>query len=337
MDIQTEQAPFDLKSAARVFSRIGLALLFYLLFANGLALLLQYGYILLFPEKELSLSAAAWISMLSLSLLGPAVFRLCLGGIEASRPFRGTARTSTMLVLTAIAFAFVYFGNIIGTLASSLLTSLLHLPIPETTLEFVSLLPWYVALPVVVLVGPLAEEYIFRKCILDRTRVYGEKLSILFSAILFAFYHSSVQQFFYALLIGLLLGYLYLRTGSLLRCWLIHAAINLLGTLLPLLLTEYGGFDAFLEAAASGSPEMLDAAVAAHPVGFACLMLFGIFEMLLTAGGAILFFFYRKKLHFYPAEKDLPRDTEGTVAFASLGVILFIAFCIAEPILFALL
>ncbi len=336
MDTQPEKAPYDLKSAAKVFSRIGFALLAYLVAANLLVLLLQAGYSLLFPAKEISATVAALLSMCALSILALPVPRLLLRKLPSSMPIQGKARVSTMLVLAAIAFAFLYFGNMIGIYASSVLQSLLPLPFTETTLTVISQLPWYVALLVAVLVGPLAEEYVFRKLILDRTRMYGEKFSTLFSAILFAFFHSSVQQFFYALLIGLLLGYLYLRTGSVWRCYAIHAFLNLLGSVLPLVLVQYCGYDALLEAALDGSVEAIAAFAEANPVGVTCILLFGLLEMLLVLCGAILFFFYRKKLHFYPAELDLPRDTEATVSFATPGVILFIAFCVGMPILLAL-
>lgn len=337
MDLSTEKAPFDQKGATKVFSRIGFALLGYMVCANLLSLLFTYAYMFLFADGDPSVTVLSLISMLSLSILSPFVCRAALGRLPASAPVGGKARFSTLLVLAVIAFAFIYVGNILGTFASATLESLLHFPLPETTLEVVEQMPWYIAIPVVVLAGPLAEEYIFRKLILDRTRIYGEKLAILFSAILFAFYHSSVQQFFYALLVGLLLGYLYLRTGKIRYCFAIHACINFLGSVVPLLLLQYGGYGEFLDAALAGSPEALAAAAEAHPLGLVAMLAFGLFELALVFGGAVLFFLYRKKLRFYPAELDLPRDTEATVAFTGIGVILFVAFSVAMPILLAIL
>ena len=337
MDVQSERPAYDLNRAGTVFSRIGFELIAYLLAANLLALLFAYVYWLLFPEHTYGATAAALISMCTLNGCALPVMRLCLGKLPASAPVRGKARASTMLVLGAIAFAFLYGGNLVGAYVSSLLQSILPLPLTENTLAIVGALPWYVALPVAGIAAPLAEEYVFRKLILDRTRVYGEKFAILFSAILFAFFHSSVQQFFYALPIGLLLGYLYLRTGSLWRCFTIHALLNLFGSVIPLALMEYCSYEALLDAALSGAPEAVAAVAESDPVGFFCVLAFGLVEMLLVLCGAILFFFYRKRLHFYPAELDLPRDTEASVSFARPGVILYIAFCVGMPILLALL
>lgn len=335
MDLQTEKVPFDQKKTTKVFSRIGFALLGYLALANLLAAIFAAVYELLLGA--VSVSAASFISMLSLSVIAPFFFRLFLGKMPASAPVRGNAHVKTLLVLTAIAFFFIYAGNILGTFASATLESFFGTALTEQTLEMVGVMPWYVALVVVVLVGPLAEELIFRKMILDRTRIYGEKLAILFSAIVFAFYHTSVQQFFYALFLGLLFGYLYLRTGNVWLCYGLHALINFFGSVVPLLLEQYGGLGELLDAATAGTAEALLAAAEAHPIGMPAMLLFGMFELVLSFSGGVLFFLYRKKLRFYPAELDLPRDTEATVAFTGVGVVLFIAFCFATPILLMLL
>ncbi len=336
MDLTNEKEPFDLKKTRRVFSHIGFALLGYMVVANLLAALFSGVYMLVYGT-ETTVTAASLFSMLSLSVIAPFFFRLFLGKLPASAPVRGKASVKTLLILAAIAFAFIYIGNMLGMFASATLESFFHVTAPETTLELVGQMPWYVALIVVVLVGPLAEELIFRKLLLDRTRIYGEKLAILFSAILFAFYHSSVQQFFYALLVGLLFGYVYLRTGNVWYSFALHACLNFFGSVVPLLLMQYGGMNAFLDAAIDGSPEALLAAAEAHPIGLLCVLVFGLFELLASLGGFVLFFFYRRKLRFYPAELDLPRDTEATVAFTGIGVILFIAFSVATPILLMLL
>ena len=333
MDQQTEKQPFDLKAATRVFSRIGFALLGYLVVANLLVTAFTLGYMWLFQDENPSVSALSILSMLGLSILGPLFCRLFLGKLPASAPIRGRASLTTLLSLCTVAFFFIYAGNILGIFASETIGTMLNMPIEEGTLELVAQMPWYIALPVVVLVGPLAEEYVFRKLLLDRTRIYGEKLAILFSAILFAFYHSSIQQFFYALFVGLLLGYLYMRTGNLWYGYLIHAVVNFFGSVVPLLLMSHGGMNDILDALEVGSMEAIAAAMEAHPLGVLAIIVFGLLEMLLSLGGFVLFLRLRKKLRFYPAEADLPRDTEATVAFTGIGVILFIAFCVGFPIL----
>ncbi len=88
-----------------------------------------------------------------------------------------------------------------------------------------------------VLVAPITEELLFRGIILrgllSRTR---PAFAVLVSALLFALVHLNPWQFISALCLGLVLGWAYLRTGSVLLCILGHAISNglmLLCSVLP--------------------------------------------------------------------------------------------------------
>ena len=47
----------------------------------------------------------------------------------------------------------------------------------------------------------------FRKLIIDRMSIYGDKLAIIVSSIAFGLFHGNFYQIFYATLIGFILGY----------------------------------------------------------------------------------------------------------------------------------
>lgn len=332
MDTNVEKTPYDLKSATKVFSRIGAALIAF--YAATYAALFALEFFLIYGMKIESFSPTATVLLSSVTMYGvgfPVCF-LVLRGLKRTPPPAGKARPSTLAILAAIAFASMYFGNLLGMGVSAMLENVLGFGLAETTLDIVTQLPWYVAFGFAVVVGPLVEECIFRKFIIDRTRVYGEKLSILFSALLFAFFHMSVQQFFYAFAIGLVLGYLYMRTGCLRAVWLVHAAINFLGSVVPLLLMQYCGYEELLLSMEQGQEAML-MQVAENPLGFAAVMLYSFFNMALVILGCVLCGLYVRKLHFEEAENTLPRDSEATAAFTGIGVVLFIAICVILPVL----
>ena len=83
-----------------------------------------------------------------------------------------------------------------------------------------------------VVLGPLMEEIIFRKLLIDRTRAFGEKNAIVFSALLFGLFHMNVVQSIYTFGMGLVLGYVYVRTGKLGYAWVMHAVLNFFGLVL---------------------------------------------------------------------------------------------------------
>ena len=85
---------------------------------------------------------------------------------------------------------------------------------------------WFGILRVVIL-APIVEELIFRGVIFSGfQRIYPSILAIIFSALLFALFHLNPWQLGPTFLLGLLLGYVRLRTGSLLAAIFTHALHN---------------------------------------------------------------------------------------------------------------
>jgi len=85
---------------------------------------------------------------------------------------------------------------------------------------------WFGILRVVIL-APIVEELIFRGLIFSGfQRIYPGILAIFFSALLFALFHLNPWQLGPTFLLGLLLGYIRLRTGSLLAAIFTHALHN---------------------------------------------------------------------------------------------------------------
>lgn len=85
--------------------------------------------------------------------------------------------------------------------------------------------PWgYVAL---CLLAPLAEEMVFRGAILRALLgSYRPWLAILVSALFFSAVHANPAQMPHAFFIGLLMGWIYWRTGSILPCVALHWVNN---------------------------------------------------------------------------------------------------------------
>lgn len=80
------------------------------------------------------------------------------------------------------------------------------------------------------LLAPLAEELVFRGAILRKLLgMFGEGrhwIAIVISALIFGAVHMNIPQFVHASLIGLLLGWMYYRTGSILPGVMFHWVNN---------------------------------------------------------------------------------------------------------------
>lgn len=91
-------------------------------------------------------------------------------------------------------------------------------------------LSWWLTFAYVVILGPIIEEAVYRGALMGILGRYGEKFAIIASAIVFALAHGNLYQFFSTLLIGLILGYLFARSGSLKLVIVLHIANNLFAT-----------------------------------------------------------------------------------------------------------
>lgn len=82
----------------------------------------------------------------------------------------------------------------------------------------------------------IVEEIVFRGMILNGLRTKFNDISAIFlSALMFALMHGNLQQLVYPFVLGLILGWLKLRTGSIIPCMIVHFTSNFLTILLTYL------------------------------------------------------------------------------------------------------
>ncbi len=79
--------------------------------------------------------------------------------------------------------------------------------------------------------APLGEEFVFRGVLLGYLRKYGDWFAILTSAALFGLMHMNFYQTPYAFLVGLVFGFITVKTGSVLCAMLLHIINNSLSTI----------------------------------------------------------------------------------------------------------
>lgn len=136
--------------------------------------------------------------------------------------------------------ALLGLGSILPT---EYLVEKINLTMPDTTrmmFEDVMKVSWgYVAIGLMV---PIAEEIVFRGAIQHTLQVaLGKRypwIAIVISALIFGFIHLNLAQGVHAFVIGLLLGWMYYRTGSILPGLVFHGVNNSVAYLMFNLLPE---------------------------------------------------------------------------------------------------
>ena len=172
-----------------------------------------------------------------------------------------------------------------------------------------------------VILAPEIEEYIFRKQLIDRMHIYGEKLAVVTSALMFGLFHGNLSQFFYAFALGLVFGYVYLKTGKLRYNISLHMLINLIGSVIgPFFLEKIAVVDKM---------ETLDLS-ALKPI-MPWLIAFGAYVLVLIGlaiTGLVLLCSNKRRVSFAPAEMELPKDSRFKTVYMNVGMILLAVGCL---------
>ncbi len=227
------------KAMRRGCTRIGLALLANLLFTYVGVFALEYILLLVYPQALDSMTGLMVISDLSTYGLGGLALWLVLRPLPRAwvPVHKTTLRRNGKLVLEAIGL--MYGASLFTTLAITFLTSLTGMDtsnLLDSTVDTLSLGGMFFFL---VVVAPVCEELLFRKILFRRLLPMGQRFAIAISALAFGLYHCNLYQFFYAVALGWLFGCIVVRTGSIRHTILLHAMLNLMGSVLPVAVERY--------------------------------------------------------------------------------------------------
>ncbi len=228
------------RSARCTFSRVFLALFLYVVIAQVAASLIYSVAAIALPYETYTAFATNSICTLLLSsgvqylLAFPVFLFITLGMKSKSGTVKEKLSFKEFIFLFFIGEALMYVGNIIGTGINSVIGSFTGSS-PENSIEtIVNETPVWLLFILVVVVGPIVEEIICRKIMIDKLSVFGDGVAIVFSAVAFGMLHLNLYQFFYAAFLGILLGYIYAKTRKIKYTIIIHMIVNFLGSIVAL-------------------------------------------------------------------------------------------------------
>ena len=237
----------------------------------------------------------------------------------------GAGRFFKTLLITVF---LMYAGNILGTIITAALGALLGDEVANPLLNY-ALDDGSIVLKALVLavLAPIIEEFVFRKTLIDRMRVYGEKLAVVTSALMFALFHGNLSQFFYALLLGLVFGYVYLRTGRLRYSAALHMFVNFTGSVLAPALLERAGLDALENVDLAQLTADPAAAEALATPGLIAFVVYVVLLFVLSVAGLVLLCANARRVEFESAERELPKAGRFRVVWVNVGMLLFVVAC----------
>ena len=327
------------KEARGVFSRFHLGLFAFNAVTYAAVILIEIVLSLIFGKGttgallESNIYFEWLISMAPMYLIGFPVFLLIVRNMKTLPRNKKKMGAEEFFSLFLISQGVMFIGNTVGTSLNGIIGNILGREITNSTSDLIEQTPIWLVFLVVVVVGPIIEELMFRKLMIDRLGRYGDAVAITVSSIAFGLFHGNFYQFFYAAMLGFVLGYIYTKTGNVKYSVLMHMIINFFGSVLIMpiikMMTEIEEASGVM--AEGGQVDMLKFIQNAMAVGTYTVVNYA----LVFAGIAMLITYVtRKKFKLTGVcEYKIPKERVAGAVILNTGSILFMVMSFA---LFAL-
>lgn len=298
----------DKKKVVKAFSRIGFG--YGAFIATTLLLQLGFGvFIAVLSIFNIHIPIGNWyivVSSLANYVVGGGISYLIIRSMPVTLSKNSEKVTAkTLFAGFLVCMSGLYIGNLMGLALMKVVSVLQGRPMVNPVTEILNGLSGWAILLVMVIMAPIFEEILFRKVLIDRVRVYGDKAAIIVSGFIFGLSHGNFYQFFYAFFIGIVLAYIYIHTGKLRYTILFHMAINFIGSILGLKVQEVMWL----------------------------IPIYSIIMLMAVAAGIVIFFQNRKNLIFQPGQKEIWGRGSFKTLFLNFGMIFFFLLSTATFVL----
>lgn len=312
----------ELIQAKKNFSRIGWAFAAVTILID----LVQIGLVWVLertaPQVLYSIDGRLAVSVASMYLISfPLLFLLLKKWVPAERIERRPMKAGQYVLSVIICFGLAYGANIVGNILTSLIGRAQEHAVQnpmQITVSYLS--PWSILLYMVIC-APILEELIFRKLIVDRAVRYGQGVAVVVSGLMFGLFHGNLNQFAYAVAIGMFLAFLYVKTGNIKITISIHMLINFVGGFLSTQLLKSIDMSMLYEE----DFEVLVNRVRENLFSWLMLMFFGLFVIAMLVGGLILLIVsaVKKKFACEDGTVYIPKQLRLNLALANSGMLIF--------------
>ena len=313
----------EIKSHKRVFSRISLALFIYWVLAELVAFASAHIIVridtslLLDPNFTMILGAAIQY------VIAFPIFYVIIRRVSRSAPKKVKLSTLQMIGVLLVGMLFMYVGNSISTSLMMNIEAFLGHEVENGISSMMSETNVLLSALIVGLIGPIVEEIMFRKLLLDRLAPYGNVTAIIFTSLVFGLFHGNFYQLFYAFALGMIFAYVYLKTGKIIYTIIMHVFINMFCGVLPSIIT------AMLSEGDMTSPEyVLD-----NMLPITLLMLYNLVVVGMSIAGAVIFIKRIRKIKLSRGEVSLPKGRGAEVVLFNVGTILLVGLSVVMIIL----
>ena len=136
------------------------------------------------------------------------IFYWLMKKIESSKLEKTGINVKTFILYIGITLTLMWIGNLIGLAITSILSSAMQNEITNPVQQLINSSDIWFNVTIISIIGPIIEEILFRKFLIDRTIKYGAK------------------------------AYVYIRTGNIIYPIILHCIVNVMGAVVSLLIVS---------------------------------------------------------------------------------------------------
>jgi len=307
------------KAQRRHFTGIGLALFSFFVITMILQMILPMVMARLYPGYARIPWLYFAVGYLPYYLLAVPYGALILKMNTYGTPPKSKMRFGEFISFLPICIALSYVGNMMGNIINTLISAFTGKPTENALEGLLGASDTLTTVVFVVILAPIVEELLFRKFLVDAMYPYGERVCILMSALLFGAFHGNFYQFFYAVMVGALLTFVYCRTGRIWYTILLHALFNFFGSVVALAVTSL--VDA--RALAEGDITVM---LTDNPFGTLVYFAYSFLMLGVAALGVVLLIRKLRKTRLLGGAVKLQKPF--VTAILNVGMLLFLSCCI---------
>lgn len=177
------------------------------------------------------------INAISIYLIGYLFTKLILKNTdEIEKKEKKKLKFSEFLLLICITIGGAQITNLATQLIMTIAKSIFKIEINNDITTLIQESSTIYLIIFAAILGPIFEELIFRGTMLKKLRVYGDKTAILYTAIAFGLFHCNISQIPFAIVCGLILGYVVVKTNNIIYPIILHIILNSISVILTTLL-----------------------------------------------------------------------------------------------------
>ncbi|MCD8148982.1 MAG: CPBP family intramembrane metalloprotease [Clostridiales bacterium] len=309
-------------NSKKFFSRVGFAYFALIVLIIVVQVILSIVIEFFAPGSLYRYPGLYWIvSLAPQYLVAMPVCAIIMRRLPAMKLYQKKMKAGKWFSTLCIAIFIMEAGNIIGNLVCALIGALSGIELTSDIQDLMTTGSLGMVFLFSVILAPILEELVFRKLLIDRVIVFGDRTAILLSGLIFGMIHGNFYQFFYAFGLGCLFAYVYIRTGKVRYTISFHMAVNFLGGFIGTFFLEKLDYLQWIN---GDSIDAIFTAFFMNPGAMIGLVLYELLFIGLAIAGLVQFILSFRKTVLYSGEYEMSAGKMCKAIFGNAGMILFI-------------